>query len=69
MELHYTTSAYKPTHKLQFLQLLWRRANAWNISLLSLYGGQFMFSTYILVNTELPAKKKVEFGALNHITI
>ena len=32
-------SAYKPTDNPQFLQLLWRRAIARNVSLLTLYGG------------------------------
>ena len=32
----------------QFLQSLWRRVNAWNIGLLTLYCSQFMFSTQLL---------------------
>ena len=32
-------SAYKPTHNQQFLQSLWRRANARNVSFFILYGG------------------------------
>ena len=38
-------SAYKLTHNPQFLQSLWRRANAQNVSFFTLYGGQFTFST------------------------
>ena len=41
-------SAYKPTHNPQFLQLLWWRANARNVSFFSLYASQFMFSTQLL---------------------
>ena len=41
-------SAFKPTHTSQFLQSLWQRANARNVSLLTLYGGQFTFSTQLL---------------------
>ena len=41
-------SAYKPTHYPQFLQSLRRRAKARNISLLTLYGDQFTFSTQLL---------------------
>ena len=40
-------SAYKPTHNPQFLQSLWRRANARNVSFFTLYGGQFTFSTQL----------------------
>ena len=42
-------SAYKPTHNPQFLQLLWRRASAWNISFFFTHNsGQFTFSTQLL---------------------
>ena len=41
-------SAYKPTHNPQFLQSLWRRANARNVSFFTLYSGQFTFSTQLL---------------------
>ena len=41
-------SAYKPTHNPQFLQSLWRRANARNVSFFTLYGSQFTFSTQSL---------------------
>ena len=41
-------STYKPTHKPQFLQSLWRRVNAGNVSLSTLYGGQFTFSTQLI---------------------
>ena len=46
----------KPTHNPQFLQSLWRRANAQNVSFFTLYGGQFTFSLNSLVNTKLPTK-------------
>ena len=42
--------AYKQIHNPQFLQLLWRGANARNVSFFTLYGGQFMS----VVNTNLP---------------
>ena len=42
-------SAYKPTHNAQFLQSLWRRANARKVCLLNLSGGQFMFSAQLLI--------------------
>ena len=41
-------SAYKPTDNPQFLQSLWRRAIARNVSLLTLYGGQFSFWTQLI---------------------
>ena len=41
-------SAYKPTHNPKFLQSLWRRANARNVSFFTLFGGQFSFSTQSL---------------------
>ena len=40
-------STYKPTHNPQLLQSLWRRANARNVSLYTLHGGQFTFSTQL----------------------
>ena len=44
-------SAYKPTDNPQFLQSLWRRAIARNVSLLTLYGGQFSFWTQLITLT------------------
>ena len=43
-------SAYKLTHNPQYLQSLWRWANARirNVNLLTLYGGQFTFLTQLL---------------------
>ena len=39
---------YKPTDKPQFLQSLWRRADAQNVNFFTLYGGQFTFSAQLL---------------------
>ena len=41
-------SAYKPTHNPKFLQSLWRKAYARNVSFFTLYGGQLTFSTQLL---------------------
>ena len=41
-------SAYKLTHNPQFLQLLWQRADARNISIFTLFCGQFTLSTQLL---------------------
>ena len=46
-------SAYKHTQNPQFLQLLWRRANAQNVSAVTLYGSQFTLSTK-LITLNLP---------------
>ena len=40
--------AYKPTHNPKFLQSLWRKAYARNVSFFTLYGGQLTFSTQLL---------------------
>ena len=42
-------SADKYTHNSQFLQPLWWRANAPNVSFLTLYSGQFTLSTQLIV--------------------
>ena len=41
-------SASKPKHNPQFLQSLWRRVDARNVSFFTLYGGQSTFSTQLL---------------------
>ena len=44
-----TFSEYKPTLHPQFFQSLWRRANARNVSFLTLYGDQFTLSTQLII--------------------
>ena len=46
-------SAYKPTHNPKFLQSLWRKAYARNVSFFTLYGGQLTFSTQLLTQNYL----------------
>ena len=42
-------SAYKLTHNSQFLHSLWRRANVQNVSFVTLFGGQFAWSTQLII--------------------
>ena len=42
-------SAWKHTHNPQFLYLLWQRANTPKISFKTLYGGQFVLSTELII--------------------